>query len=88
MAHKEAISATERTYTVVFQPCERGYGYTVTCPALPGVVTEGATLDEARANAREAIELYLESLQDDGLPIPPSQEDVVEPMRVTVPAKA
>lgn len=74
MTHEEPITAIERTYMVVFQPCERGYGYTVTCPALPGLVTEGDTLEQARASAGEAIELYLESLQEDGLPIPPSQE--------------
>jgi len=88
MAHKEPVTAIERTYTVVFQPCDRGYGYTATCPALPGVVTEGDTLEQARGNAKEAIELYLESLQEDGLPIPPSEHDVVEPIRVSVPARA
>lgn len=87
MTRKEPVTAIERTYTVVFQPCERGYGYTVTCPALPGVVTEGDTLDAARANAREAIELYLESLQEDGLPIPDSEEDLAEPIRVAVPVR-
>lgn len=87
MAREEKVTAIERTYTVVFQPCERGYGYTVTCPALPGVVSEGDTLEEARANAREAIELYIESLQEDGLPIPPNEEDHIEPIRVVVTAK-
>lgn len=72
MAHKEPLTAIERTYTVVFQPCERGYGYTVTCPALPGLVTEGDTLDQARTDAIEASSS--EGLQEDGLPIPPSQE--------------
>jgi predicted RNase H-like HicB family nuclease len=40
----------------------------VTCPALPGLVTEGNTYAEARNQAVEAIEGYLESLQKDGLP--------------------
>jgi len=35
-------------------------GYTVTCPALPAVVAYGDTLEEARANAREAIEAWNE----------------------------
>ena len=87
MARQEPITAIERTYTVVFQPCDRGYGYTVTCPALPGVVTEGDTLEAARINAKEAIEVYLESLQEDGLPTPESEDDHVEPIRVTVPAR-
>jgi predicted RNase H-like HicB family nuclease len=44
---------------VVFEPSDEG-GYTVYVPALPGCVSEGDTLDEARQNIREAIELYLE----------------------------
>ena len=80
MIHKEPVTAIERTYTVVFLPCDRGYGYTATCPALPGVVTEGDTLEQARGNAKEAIELYFESLREDGLPIPASEHEVVEPI--------
>jgi antitoxin HicB len=41
-------------------------GFTVTCPKLPPVVTYGETLEEALANAREAIELYLEVMREDG----------------------
>jgi len=51
-----------RRYTVLFEPAEEG-GYVVTCPALPGLVTEGDTLEEARKMARDAIRGYLESLQ-------------------------
>jgi antitoxin HicB len=60
---------SEIRYTVLFEPAEEG-GYIVTCPALPGLVTEGDTLDEAREMARDAIRGYLESLQEDGLPLP------------------
>ncbi len=56
-------------YTVLFEPAEEG-GYVVTCPALPGLVTEGDTLDEARDMVCDAIRGYLESLQKDGAPIP------------------
>ncbi len=59
----------ERRYTVLFEPAEEG-GYVVTCPALPGLVTEGDTLHEARDMARDAIRAYMESLRKDGLPIP------------------
>ena len=47
---------------IVFAPSEDG-GYTVYVPALPGCVSEGDTLAEARHNVREAIALYLD---DDG----------------------
>ena len=45
-------------------------GYTVTVPTLPGCVTYGETVDEAIAMAREAIELYIEHLQEKGEEIP------------------
>ena len=56
-------------YTVVMTPDESG-GYVVTCPALPGLVTEGDTLEEAREMAEDEILGYLESLRKDGEPIP------------------
>ena len=59
---------SEHRYTVLFEPAEEG-GYVVTCPALPGLVTEGDTLDEAREMALDAIRAYLESRHKDGLPI-------------------
>lgn len=56
-------------YTAKFQPEPEG-GYTVTIPALRGLVTYGETSDEAKANAYEALELYLESLLERNKPIP------------------
>jgi predicted RNase H-like HicB family nuclease len=67
-------------YTVLFEPAEEG-GYVVTCPALPGLVTEGNTYEEARNRAVEAIEGYLESLQKDGLPIPADKKLLLEPVK-------
>ncbi len=43
-------------------------GYTVSVPALPGCISEGDTLEEARRNIREAIGLYLEPIEG---PVPP-----------------
>ena len=57
-------------YTVVLDPDEEDGGYTVTVPALPGVVTQGETIEEALDMARDAIALYLEDLVADGQPIP------------------
>src|SRR3954471_75851 len=70
-------------YTVIMTPDETG-GYVVTCPALPGLVTEGDTLEEARAMAADAIRVYLESLRDDGLAWPPSDVPRDEPIRAPV----
>jgi predicted RNase H-like HicB family nuclease len=64
---QETMSVHDYRYTVLFEPAEEG-GYTVTCPALPGLVTEGDMLEEARAMAADAIRCYLGSLKKDGLP--------------------
>lgn len=49
---------------VILEPSDEG-GYTAYVPALPGCISEGDTLEEAMANIREAIELYLEPIEDD-----------------------
>ncbi|MSQ15561.1 MAG: type II toxin-antitoxin system HicB family antitoxin [Dehalococcoidia bacterium] len=59
-----------KRYTLLLIPDLEDGGYTVTVPALPGCVTEGDTLEEALANAREAIQCHIEGLEADGLPIP------------------
>lgn len=74
MARKEMISTSEYTYTVVLEPDEEDGGFTVTCPALPGLVTHGDTIAEARVHAAEAIQGYLESLRKDGAPFPVSEK--------------
>jgi len=48
----------------LLEPSEDG-GYTVIVPALPGCISEGNTKEDALKNIREAIELYLEPIQDD-----------------------
>jgi predicted RNase H-like HicB family nuclease len=73
----------EYSFTVLFEPAEEG-GYVVSCPALPDVVTQGETLEEARAMARDAIRAYIESLRRDGLPIPPDKELPLEPVKEKV----
>ena len=49
---------------VILEPSQEG-GYTATVPALPGCISEGDTREEALKNIREAIELYLEPVEDD-----------------------
>ena len=58
-----------RNYTVILQPEPEG-GYHVYCPALRGCHSEGETEDEAMANIREAIDLYMESLAAHNEPLP------------------
>ena len=49
---------------VVLEAAEEG-GFTVYAPSLPGCISEGETEEEALANIKEAIELYLEPLEDE-----------------------
>jgi predicted RNase H-like HicB family nuclease len=51
---------------VVLEPSEEG-GFTVYVPSLPGCISEGETIEEAMKNIKEAIELYLEPIDDDRL---------------------
>lgn len=60
-----------RTYTFVFTPEPEG-GYTVSCPALPGLVTYGETLDQARNMARDAMEGLIEVMLEKHQPVPES----------------
>ena len=65
-------------YRVTIEPDEDGV-FVAEVPALPGCITQGATRQEAIENIKEAIELYLESLESHGDPIPPSiYEEIVE----------
>ena len=52
-------------------------GYTVMVPLLPGCVTYGETIEEAIDMAKEAIELYIESLKEHGEVIP-TEEGILE----------
>lgn len=56
-------------------------GYSVWVPALPGCASQGETREEALANIKEAIEVYLEGLKLHGLPLP---EDTAEEATVEV----
>ncbi len=54
---------------VLLYPGEDGY-WIVECPSLPGCISQGKTKEEALANIKEAIEVYVELLEEDGLPVP------------------
>ncbi len=71
-----------RRYTILLQPEREAGGYSVIVPALPGCFTQGDTMEEAIANAEDAIQLYLEDLKAEGESIPeeesPPQLQTVE----------
>ncbi len=65
---------------VILIPDLESGGYTVTVPSLPGCISEGDTIDEAMANIREAIDLFIEDMIADGEEVP---EDV-PPIQVAI----
>ena len=81
---KTEIRADRYQYTAVFDPDGKG-GYTVTVPALPGLVTEGDTFEEAKAMAEEAIVGYLESLRKHGEALPMEDSPLVVHVAVNMP---
>jgi antitoxin HicB len=71
----------EYQYTIILHPDSERGGYTVTVPALPGCITEGDPVEEAIAMAKEAIQLYIESLIEDNQPVPEEHE---HPQAITI----
>lgn len=68
-------------FPAIFEPGEQK-GYSVRFPDLSGCVTEGDTLEEALVMAREALELHLYGMEEDGQPIPqptPPQSVILPP---------
>jgi len=87
MKRKKSDRRVLVAYLRRFRPEPEG-GFTVTCPKLPAVVTYGETLEEAQANAREAISLCLEVMREDGQPIPAPDRDLATPIDQLVPVAA
>lgn len=79
MKRKLSAGRVAVAYLCHFRPEPEG-GFTVTCPKLPPVVTYGETLEEAQANAREAIELCLDVWRQDGKEIPAPDRDLNAPI--------
>ncbi len=69
-------------YTVIYEK-EDGGGYHVFCPILPGCHTQSETVEEGTRNIRDAIELYLQSLVEEGLAIP-VEDILIKPIEIAV----
>ncbi|MGB6886278.1 MAG: type II toxin-antitoxin system HicB family antitoxin [Candidatus Acidiferrum sp.] len=65
-------------------PVERGFQVTV--PLLPGLITYGRTLGEAREMAADAIRVHLEGLRKDGEPVPDETTTRTEKLRIAISA--
>ena len=75
----------ERSYTVVLEPELEAGGFSVSVPALPEIATQGETLEEALANAKDAFELVLVDRSARGEEIPEGDTDArVERIAVAI----
>jgi predicted RNase H-like HicB family nuclease len=70
------MAKTHYRYNIILRPEPEG-GFTALVPALPGCVTYGRTLDEARKMAKDAVTGYIESLKKHKEPIPSDDETLV-----------
>ena len=70
-------------YTVLIHPAEEG-GYWTEVPALSGCFSQGETIEEALANTKEAIELHVSVLRDEGQEV--SEDEGLLIGRVTIAA--
>lgn len=55
---------------------EDGY-FVAECPSLPGCISQGKTREEAVLNIKEAIDVYIAALREDGLPVPAEHFDTM-----------
>ncbi len=81
MKKQAPIQVGDYSFTILIEPNDPD-GYLVTCPALPGLVTQGDALDEAYEMAQDAVQLYVESLIEDGEAIP--HDRITMPVRVSI----
>ncbi len=77
------MSTDIKRYAIVVERAKRNYAAYV--PDLPGCVATGATLEETERLLREAIEVHIAGMREDGLPVP-APSSVVDYVEVPVPA--
>jgi predicted RNase H-like HicB family nuclease len=73
-------------FTVILTADIEDGGFTVACPAIPGCISEGDTVEAALEHIKEAIEVCLESLASRGEPLPGQSSVIVATVDAEVPA--
>lgn len=71
---RKSLDGVTMKLTIVVEPSDEG-GFTAFVPTLPGCISEGESKEDAVKNIREAIELYLEPVEDD-LALSPNAEQI------------
>ena len=70
-------------YPVILTPDLEDGGFVAECPAIPGCISEGDTVEEAITNIRDAIEGCLAVLREHGQPLPPPTDSLLASVEVT-----
>jgi predicted RNase H-like HicB family nuclease len=68
-------------YTILIHKAEEG-GFWAEVPALPGCLSQGESIEETIANTKEAIELHISCMREDGEEIPVDNEFIISRVRV------
>ncbi len=74
---EEVVEITRHKLPLTVKPVEEG-GYLVTCPDVPGLLTDGETLEEALANMSDAVQTLIEMMQAKGIPLPPVLQKAID----------
>jgi len=80
---KKFFRSKEYSYTVIYEPVKEG-GYKVIVPLLPGLITYGRTLEEAREMARDAIRCYIEGLLKEKEEVPQEKSVLQEKVSISL----
>ena len=70
-------------YTIIIHSAEEG-GYWVEVPALSGCYSQGETVEEAITNTREAIELHIQVLSEEGEAIPKDEGFIISRVVISI----
>jgi predicted RNase H-like HicB family nuclease len=73
-------------FTIILTPDPEDGGFVAECPAVPGCISEGATVEEALANIKEAVEGCLETLAAQGQPLPAEGQVIVATVDADLPS--
>jgi predicted RNase H-like HicB family nuclease len=73
-------------FTIILTPDSEDGGFVAECPAVPGCISEGATVEEALANIKEAVEGCLETLAAQGQPLPAEGQVIVASVDADLPS--
>lgn len=84
---KKTTKKKEYSFTVLYTEVKEG-GYQVNVPALPGLITFGRTIKEAREMAEDAIKGYVASLKKHNEPIPSNERSLITSIQISATEKA